>query len=48
MVTHDFLFARSSPDEVEERGPITREEAIVLFRTFPFLIELEARERSRT
>jgi hypothetical protein len=45
MVTHDVLFARASPDELEEHGPITRDQAIILFRTFPFLNELAARER---
>jgi hypothetical protein len=45
MFIHNVLFARTSPDEVEERGLITRDQAIALFRTFPFQIELEARER---
>jgi hypothetical protein len=45
MITHDVLFARASPDDVEGRGPITRERAIDLFRTFPFAAELEARRR---
>jgi hypothetical protein len=45
MITHDVLFACASPDDVEERGSITRERAIDLFRTFPFAAELEARSR---
>jgi hypothetical protein len=43
MITHDVLFARASPDEVEERGPITRDQAIILYRAFPFVTELKAR-----
>lgn len=45
MITHDVLFARASPDELDERGPITRDQAIGLLRPFPFLNELVARER---
>jgi hypothetical protein len=45
MITHEVLFARTSPDALEERGPITRDQAVLLFRTFPFLTELAARER---
>ncbi len=44
MFTHTVLFATLSPDDLEERGPISREEAIELFRSFPFEEELTKRE----
>lgn len=43
MFTHDVLYARGSPDEVEDRGAITRDQAIELFRSFPFGLELAKR-----
>lgn len=42
-ITHDVLYARETPDDVEPRGVITRDDAIELFRTFPFATELASR-----
>ena len=46
MFSHDVLYARLSPDEVEDRGAITRDHAIELFRSFPFESELAKRARN--
>jgi|GEM_PF-2304997 len=45
-ITHDVLYARESPDDVESRGAIARDDAIGLFRTFPFAAELASRGRN--
>ncbi len=44
MFTHSVLYAVSSPDEAEERGPISQEAAVALFHSFPFEAELQKRE----
>lgn len=46
VFTHDVLYARASPDEVEDRGAITRDQALELFRSFPFGPELAKRARN--
>lgn len=46
VFTHNVLFARLSPDDVEERGPITRSDAVQLFRVFPFETELKKRSHA--
>lgn len=45
MFTHSVLLASSSPDDVEERGPISADEALQLLRTFPFVEELGKRSK---
>ena len=45
MFTHTVLFASPSPDDLEERGPITQEAALELVRSFPFEAELRKREQ---
>ena len=43
MFTHTVLYAAPSPDDFEERGPIDRDDAVALFRSFPFEEELQQR-----
>ncbi len=44
MFTHTVLPAATSPDALEARGPISREDAIHLCRSYPFEEELRKRE----
>lgn len=44
MFTHNVLLAMPSPDRSEDRGPISKDQAIQLFRDFPFERELEKRK----
>lgn len=43
MFTHNVLYACDTPDKVEERGAINRDQAIGIFRSFPFASELAKR-----
>ena len=40
MFTHTILRAVADPEQAEDRGPITQDEAVALFHAFPFEAEL--------
>ena len=47
MFTHTVLRAAPSPDHVERRGAITRNQALDLMRTFPFEEEVRKHTQNR-